>query len=336
MAEKPPPHKRPLISVEFVSKSYGENPLAYDQLVLRNVSFDIYDGEFVTLFGPSGSGKSSLLNLLAGLESPSAGRVMVRRRDLAHFDSNQLARYHRMRMGMVFQSFNNIKSLKVWENIALPQTANGVRYKLRRKRALRLLKLFGLEAYPDRLPNELSGGEQQRAAIARALVNNPYFLLVDEPTGNLDSKAAADVMQIFAELNKDGHTIVMVTHNPEQLAFASRILYVQDGQIVKEEYKDGKPHPKPRILQTEHPTELSQYIGDPDEHADQLRHTEVPISPPSNINSPSAIKPQPVTDLAKNMPNEQPSITSKPVINQSKPIESNLPKPTLPTNHEAT
>lgn len=260
--------KVPLISIQYVSKSYDDNPLDYSHLVLKNVSADIYDGEFVIIFGPSGSGKSSLLNLMAGLEKPTAGRMMIRRRDMSHFTQAELARYHRLKMGMVFQSFNLIKSLNVWENVALPQTANGIGVKARRRRALRLLKLLGLEEYPDRHANELSGGEQQRVAIARSLINNPYFLLVDEPTGNLDSKSAAEVMKIFYGLNKHGkHTIVMVTHNPEQLQFASRVIYVQDGNIVKDETREQVEQETQELpVKQEHLEELSNYKTHLDEN----------------------------------------------------------------------
>ncbi len=226
---------RSIISMEMVSKTYSNDPLDFKTLILKNIYLEIKEGEFVIIFGPSGSGKSTLLNILAGLELPTAGRIFVRHRDLSKFNDEELARYHRLRMGMVFQSFNLIKSL----NVALPQTANGVNYKTRRKRALHLLKILNVGHYADRHPNEISGGEQQRVSIARALINNPYFLLVDEPTGNLDSKSAEDVMNLLYELNvNDNRTIVLVTHNPEQLRYASRIVYMQDGKILIEERKE--------------------------------------------------------------------------------------------------
>src|SRR3989344_2316262 len=194
-------HKFPLISIQMASKTYAEDPLDYKTLVLRNIYLDVYEGEFVTVFGPSGSGKSTLLNLIAGLERPTGGRVMVRRRDLSKYDSDELAQFHRRKMGFVFQNFNLIKSLNVWENVALPQTASGVNYAERKRKAMNLLKLFRLDQYANRHPNELSGGEQQRVAIARALVNDPIFLLVDEPTGNLDSKSAQSVMEILQDIH---------------------------------------------------------------------------------------------------------------------------------------
>lgn len=231
----------PIVSFKYVSKTFGD-PLDYQQLVLRNINFDIMPGEFIIIFGPSGSGKSTLLNLMAGLEFASAGKVMVRHRDLAHFESDQLAYYHRQKIGMVFQSFNLIKSLNVWENVALPQTANQVRYETRQRRAKHLLKLLGIEEVMHRYPNEISGGQQQRVAIARALNNNPYLMLVDEPTGNLDTKAAEDVMNLIHGLHdKARHTIVLVTHNPEYIHYATRVLYVQDGTIIREEVPANRP-----------------------------------------------------------------------------------------------
>ncbi len=235
-------HKKvPLISIQMASKTYAEDPLDFKTLVLKNIYLEIFEGEFVTIFGPSGSGKSTMLNLIAGLEKPTAGRVLVRRRDLAKFDSDELAQFHRRKMGFVFQNFNLIKSLNVWENVALPQTASGVNYGDRKRKALKLLNLFHLDQYANRHPNELSGGEQQRVAIARALINDPYFLLVDEPTGNLDSKSAEDVMNILQDIHtKEKHTIILVTHNPNQLKYATRVIYMEDGQVVIEENRDDK------------------------------------------------------------------------------------------------
>ncbi len=256
---------RPIISLQMVSKTYGDDPLDYKMLVLKNIYLDIEEGEFVIIFGPSGSGKSTILNLLAGLEAPTAGHVIVRRHDLTKFNNEELATYHRLKMGMVFQNFNLIKSLNVWENVALPQTANGVRYANRKKRALRLLKLLRIDHYADRHPNELSGGEQQRVAIARALVNNPAFLLVDEPTGNLDSKSADEVMNLISDLNYHSHhTIVLVTHNPNHLHFASRVVYVEDGKIVIEERRDPNPAtPEPLHLDRHEAEQLGTYKGTP-------------------------------------------------------------------------
>lgn len=230
--------KHPIVGIENVNKEFRAGKDSYASQVLKDVSLEVHDRDFMVVFGPSGSGKSTLLNLMAGLEDPSSGRVLVRGRDLANYEPASLARYHRIRTGMVFQSFNLLKSLNCWENVALPMTAEGVRYATRRRKALKLMEQFGLGAYADRRPTELSGGEQQRLAIARAMVNNPSLFLIDEPTGNLDTKTAADVMDIFAEIHRERNVaMVMVTHNPAHLAYATRIVHIVDGQITKEETK---------------------------------------------------------------------------------------------------
>lgn len=253
-------HFRPLISLEYVSKSFGDDFLDYEQFVLKNVSLTIQKGEFVIIFGPSGSGKSTLLNLIAGLERPSAGKVRLKRRDLTRMDDDELAVYHRRRMGMVFQNFNLVKSLNVWENVALPQTADGVAIGFRFRRAAELLKLFGLGTYTHRHINELSGGEQQRLAIARALVNNPLLLLVDEPTGNLDSKSADDVMRLLHGLHYHAHhTILLVTHNPDYLHYATRVIYLQDGEVKKQEWIKSQPRTVPKLLPDSHYVQLSKF-----------------------------------------------------------------------------
>lgn len=252
--------KKPIISLQYVSSSYEADPLDYKNLVLKNVSLDIYEGEFIIVFGPSGSGKSTILNLIAGLEFCKAGAVKVHNRNLAHLTDAELARYHRLKIGIVFQAFNLIKSLLVWENVALPQAASGVRYNTRHKRALRLLRLLHIDAYANKRVTEISGGEQQRVAIARALINKPFIMLVDEPTGNLDSKSADEVMRIIHDLHyKAKHTIVLVTHNPDYLHFATRVIYVRDGQVVKEERPGHDAEAVPPALPEDHLEKLATY-----------------------------------------------------------------------------
>ncbi len=259
------PKLEPLISIQSVIKTYGDDIFDVDQQILKNVNVEVFPGEFVIIFGPSGSGKSTLLNLMAGLERASSGLVLVRQRDLTQYSSEDLALYHRTKMGMVFQAFNLIKSLKVWENVALPQTASGVSYLTRKQKAQHLLELFGLEDYMNRHPSELSGGEQQRVAIARALINNPSFLLVDEPTGNLDSRSADDVMRIFHDLHyRSKHTIVLVTHNPDYLHFGSRVIYVQDGEIIRQEHNDHDPMSVNAAFPEGHAAQLAQYRDQPE------------------------------------------------------------------------
>ena len=211
--------------------------------VLYSVSLEIFSGEFIILFGPSGCGKSTLLNCIAGLEVPDKGKVLVRGEDLSKLTKAELAKYRNKKIGMIFQSFNILKSFNVLENIALPQTFSGVSRSRRLKRAEHLLSMFGLSAVGKRIPTEISGGQQQRVAIARALVNNPWILICDEPTGNLDSKASEEVMDLLEKLNsKSKRTVVLVTHNPEHLKYANRVVYMKDGKITKEEKKRSVRH----------------------------------------------------------------------------------------------
>ena len=208
--------------------------------VLSDLTFDVKATEYVIVSGPSGSGKSSLLNLIAGLENPTTGTIKIRGKDITKLNKKEIARYHRVKVGMVFQQFNLIPDLSVIDNIGLPQIFAGDSIDIRRKRAMHLLESLGMGELAGKLPPELSGGEQQRVAILRALANNPWILLVDEPTGNLDSKSSDEVMDILLNLNRKSlRTILMVTHNPEYLHFADRVVYMKDGKIVKE---DSHPH----------------------------------------------------------------------------------------------
>lgn len=203
--------------------------------VLKNIDLTMQAGEYVILYGPSGSGKSTLLHLIAGLEPPTQGHILIRNRDLASFSRSELAQFHRTKIGMVFQQFNLITTLTVLENVSLPQVFLRVPIKTRRKRATEILRILGLENFTDSYPTELSGGEQQRVAIARSLINNPLIMLIDEPTGNLDSSSAEDVMRLIKDLNeKSRRTILLVTHNPDYVYFPHRVLYLKDGTITKQ------------------------------------------------------------------------------------------------------
>lgn len=226
--------KVPVIRLKDVTKKFM---LAGDELtILKGVSLEIYAGEYIILFGASGSGKSTILNTICGLEPPTTGEVIIRGENIAKYDSKELAKYRRSKIGIVFQSFNLIRSFKVWENVAYPLATDGMAYSKRKERAMVLLRLLGLDKQANRRPTELSGGQQQRVAIARALSQNPWILIADEPTGNLDSRSADDVITIFRLLNqKSKRTIIMVTHNPEYIKEADRVFFIQDGLIVKEQ-----------------------------------------------------------------------------------------------------
>jgi ABC-type lipoprotein export system ATPase subunit len=199
---------------------------------LAGVSVTIGRGEFVALMGPSGSGKSTLLNVVAGLERPSAGTVRVDGEDLAALDEAALARHRSKRVGIVFQAFNLLPRYRVVENVALPLTFAGVAREERMARAHALLDRLGMSSRAGHRTNELSGGELQRAAVARALVGDPAILLADEPTGNLDSANGAALIGLFTQLNEQGQTILLVTHDPAIASHARRVVRMRDGRVL--------------------------------------------------------------------------------------------------------
>ena len=201
---------------------------------VNDVSFSIKAGEFVALLGSSGSGKSSLLNLIAGLDTPTAGSVSVAGRDLARLSREDLARYRRGTVGMVFQAFNLVAAMTVLENVELPMRFAEVPRDQRMSRARTALERVGLGHRLDHRPSELSGGEQQRASLARALVNSPQLLLADEPTGNLDSRTGSEIMDLIHTINTEGTTVLMVTHErPLAERYASRFIFLRDGKLVE-------------------------------------------------------------------------------------------------------
>ena len=200
--------------------------------IIKGVNFDIESGEFIIFFGPSGCGKSTLLNIVSGLESVSEGSLKIRGEELAHYDATQMAKFRQSKIGIVFQSFNLLKSMTIQENVALPLLSGGETYGKALNRAEDLLVMFGLKDHLKKIPTELSGGQQQRVATARSLSTNPWIIIADEPTGNLDSKSAEEVMSIFNTLNqKSKKTIIMVTHNPEHKVYANRVFNLKDGTI---------------------------------------------------------------------------------------------------------
>ena len=200
---------------------------------VNDVSFSIAAGEFVALLGTSGSGKSSLLNLIAGLDTPTAGSVAVAGRDLARMSREELARYRRSTVGMVFQAFNLVAAMTVLENVELPMRFAEVPREQRLTRARTAIERVGLGHRLDHRPSELSGGEQQRASLARALVNSPQLLLADEPTGNLDSRTGSEIMDLIHTIHGEGTTVLMVTHErPLAERYASRFVFLRDGKLV--------------------------------------------------------------------------------------------------------
>ena len=222
-----------MIRVENLVKIYGHGEAAVK--ALDNVTLEIKGGEFVAVMGPSGSGKSTFLSVLGCLERPTAGKYYFGGREVTSLNEDELAALRNQQIGFVFQTFNLLPRFNVLRNVELPLIYAGIPQKKRRERATALLSRVGLGHRLDYKPANISGGEQQRVAIARALVNDPAVILADEPTGSLDSRRSHEIMALFRELNAEGRTIVMVTHDPEIAAYAQRILHFLDGAVVREE-----------------------------------------------------------------------------------------------------
>ena len=200
--------------------------------VLRDVSLNVSEGEYLAIMGPSGSGKTTLMNIIGCLDEPTSGSYLLCGQDITACTNLQLAQVRNQELGFVFQSFHLLPRLTALDNVALPLLYGGVKKAERRERARAALEMVGLGDRIDHRPDQLSGGQCQRVAIARAIVGNPDIILADEPTGNLDSKNGAEVMQLLTELNREGTTIVMVTHSKHDASFAHRIINLFDGSIV--------------------------------------------------------------------------------------------------------
>jgi putative ABC transport system ATP-binding protein len=221
----------PLISLTGVTKAYES--IAGPIVALRDVSLEVRQGEFVAVIGKSGSGKTTLINLLTGIDSPSTGSIRVASTDVHTLDQEGLSTWRGRSVGIVFQFFQLLPSLSIAENVMLPMDfCNTYPRRERRSRALDLLAQMGIADQADKLPTALSGGQQQRAAIARAVANDPPLIVADEPTGNLDSHTAADVMRFFAHLVTGGKTVVMVTHERDLARYFARSITLQDGAIA--------------------------------------------------------------------------------------------------------
>lgn len=223
----------PLIKLEDVSKLYGFGDAT--TLALDEVDLSIDKGEFVAVMGPSGCGKSTLMNVIGLLDRPSHGNYVLDGKIVSRLRSNQAAKIRRDTIGFIFQSYNLLPRLTVLENVSLPLTYKGISLTRRLKLASQILERVGIQNREYFYPSQLSGGQTQAAAIARALVNNPKIIIADEPTGNLDSAASRLVMELLADINKLGNTVLFVTHNPELTRFATRVVYMHDGSIVHDE-----------------------------------------------------------------------------------------------------
>lgn len=221
-----------MIKVENLSKSFRTEEV--ETVALDNVSFEVKDGEFVAIMGPSGCGKSTLLNILGLLDNPTAGKYWLGNREVQDLREKERTDVRKGEIGFVFQSFNLIDELNVQENIELPLTYLNVPRAERKQRVQEIMKRMAISHRAKHFPHQLSGGQQQRVAIARAVVFNPKMILADEPTGNLDSKNGAEVMRLLTELNQEGTSIVMVTHNEHDARIAHRVIRLFDGHIVSE------------------------------------------------------------------------------------------------------
>ncbi len=223
----------PVVSTRHLEKTYVTGDVSVH--ALREVDIDLSKGEFVVVMGPSGSGKTTLLNLLGALDRPSGGNILIDGEDLNQLKEEELTRLRRERVGFVFQFYNLIPTLTALENVELPMLMAGVSRRERESRARALLAMVGLAERANHLPDELSGGEQQRVTIARALANRPSIILADEPTGDLDTKTGTEVVRMLRDLaRKEGVTVVAVTHDPVVAEMADRILEMRDGRIVGE------------------------------------------------------------------------------------------------------
>jgi putative ABC transport system ATP-binding protein len=220
-----------VIELIDIQKTYriGESEFA----VLKGIDLQIEEGEFIALMGPSGSGKSTLMNIVGCLDRPSSGRFLLLRQDISQTSDDELARIRREELGFIFQTFNLIGRISVLKNVEVPMMLSGISREKRKDRAFKLLESVGIAHRSNFSPQNISGGERQRVAIARALANDPKIIIADEPTGNLDLKNSDEVMKILSNLNREGRTIIMVTHNPEITENCSRVIRLRDGRILE-------------------------------------------------------------------------------------------------------
>jgi putative ABC transport system ATP-binding protein len=244
--------RRPVIQVHEVTKTFDLGQIRVR--ALRNVSLRIDTGDLVAIMGSSGSGKSTLMNILGCLDIPTSGRYLIDGVDVSQMDEDDLSDLRNRKIGFVFQSFNLVARTSALANVEMPLAYAGLRGAERRKRAEQALRSVGMANRMHHQPSELSGGQQQRVAVARAIVTNPSLILADEPTGNLDSHATEDVLRIFARLNEEGRTVVLITHEPDVAEQTKRIIRLSDGEIVEDRRMAGvhDPPPAPHALKSAH------------------------------------------------------------------------------------
>ena len=226
-----------LLEVNSLQKIYTTRLGGSKVQALKSVTFSVEEGEFVAIMGESGSGKTTLLNILAALDQPTGGQVKLNGRDLTAIREAELAAFRRQNLGFVFQDFNLLDTFSLKDNILLPLVLAGRSWREMEDRLLPLAKKLGIEKLLEKYPYEVSGGQKQRAAVARALITHPQLVLADEPTGTLDSKAAGELLRLFEAVNRDGQTILMVTHSVQAASHAGRVLFIKDGTVFHQIYR---------------------------------------------------------------------------------------------------
>lgn len=229
-----------LLDVKNVKKIYTTRFGGNQVEALHNVSFSVEAGEYVAIMGESGSGKTTLLNILAAFDKPTGGKVYLKGNDLGKIREKEMAAFRRQNLGFVFQDFNLLDTLTLKDNIFLPLVLSGKKYTEMESRIAPIAEQLGISKLLNKYPYEVSGGQKQRAAVARALITNPKLLLADEPTGALDSKAASALLSMFGAINQSGQTILMVTHSAQAASHASRVLFIKDGEVFHQIYKGDK------------------------------------------------------------------------------------------------
>lgn len=229
-----------ILEVKNIHKVYSTKLGGNQCTALKNVSFDVEEGEFIAIMGPSGSGKTTLLNILASLDAPTSGKVFLDGQDMSKIRNKEISAFRRNNLGFVFQDFNLLDTFSVEDNILLPLVLSRMPYNKMETLLKPILVQLGIDGLSDKFPYEISGGEKQRTAVARAMITSPKLLLADEPTGALDSKSSTNLMQIFAKFNAGGQTILMVTHSAEAASYASRVLFIKDGSLYNQLYRGGR------------------------------------------------------------------------------------------------
>ena len=226
-----------LLEVTNIKKIYSTRFGGNKVQALSNVTFSIEKGEFVAIMGESGSGKTTLLNILASLDRPTSGEVLLEGKNIVHLTEKEISAFRRKNLGFVFQDFNLLDTFSLKDNIMLPLVLSGKTYSEMAPKMMELSRRLSIEKLLEKYPYEVSGGQKQRAAIARALITEPKIILADEPTGALDSRAAAGVMDLFESINREGQTILMVTHSIQAASHASRVLFIKDGEVYHQIYR---------------------------------------------------------------------------------------------------